>query len=253
MDYTEIAKQLRIDTLSLIHKGQTSHIASCFSLTDIVAVLYENLKERDRVVWSKGWASALFYAVQARDGKIDKDDLYAKFPNPPYNALLEPSVQDVGIATGSVGHGLSFAVGIALAKKRKGEKGTVYCLMSDGELNEGSVWEAVMLASHHKLDNLVAIIDKNGWQAMGKTEDVIYVEPLRAFGGFNWDVYETNGHNHITLEKIFKQWIRIKPFCIVAETIKGKGVSFMENHLLYHYKNIDDETYAKALTELKNA
>lgn len=252
VDYAEIARKLRIDTLDLIHKGQTSHIASCFSLADIVAVLYENQEPEDRVIWSKGWASALFYSVQARDGKIDKEDLLNTFPNYPYNALLEPTVPGIYLATGSVGHGLSFGVGMAKAKKLKGEKGTVYVLMSDGELNEGSVWEASMFAKHHKLDNLLAIVDKNSIQAMGNTKDIIDLEPEKVFKGFGWLATTINGHNYQQLESslTYQQGVPL-PWAIIAETTKGKGVSFMEGMLLYHYKNIEDDVYQKALAELQ--
>lgn len=249
-DYKQLAKEARIEVLNLIHRAQTSHIASNFSCIDIATVLYENFKEEDRVVWSKGWAAASIYYFNAKYNRGPQEALL-EFPNYPYLGLAETTVPGVLCNGGSVGHGLGIAVGIALAKKRSGEKGTVYCIMSDGELNEGSVWEAVMLASHHKLDNLVAIIDKNGWQAMGKIEDVMNINPILAFQGFNWDTYQSNGHNHITLDKIINQWVRIKPFCLVAETIKGKGVSLFEDKLLYHYKNIDDETYKIALAELQ--
>lgn len=248
MSYSTKATQARRKVLEMIHRGQTSHVASNFSVIDIATVLYENLKEEDEVVWSKGWAAATIYYFLAQQGKISKEDL-DKFPNPPYLGLAETTVPGVFVNGGSVGHGLSVAVGMAYAKKKLGEKGKVYCIMSDGELNEGSVWEAAMFASYHKLDNLVAIIDQNGWQAMGKTEDVLNINCAKAFYGFGWAELTAEGHNYKEIENALKQ-APSKPLVIVAETIKGKGVSFMENHLLFHYKHVTAEELTKALEEL---
>lgn len=250
-NYKEIARQNRRDVLSLIHKGQTSHVASCFSLADVATVLYENLKENDVVIWSKGWASALHYVLEIRRGNLNKEEVFNTFPNSPYLALLETCCPTVITAGGSVGHGLSVAIGMALARKREGKKGKVYCLMSDGELNEGAVWEAAMFATHHKLDNLVAIVDKNGWQAMGKTEEVMNLNIYKAFEGFGFQAFIRNGHNFGQIAEALAIKITYAPKVIIFNTIKGKGVLFMENHLLYHYKHIDDETYKLAMEELK--
>lgn len=235
----------------MIHKAQTSHIASNFSVIDIATVLYENLKEGDEVVWSKGWAAATIYYFLAQIGKISVSDLDL-FPHPPYLGLAETTVPGVLCNGGSVGHGSPIAVGIALGKKRAGEKGTVYCIMSDGELNEGSVWESAMAAAHHKLDNLVFLIDANGWQAMGKTSDVLDVNPITAFCGFGWATLRGDGHDYSKIEKYLVHGSKEKgvPLVLVFDTIKGKGVSFMEDHLTYHYKNIDDAAYEKAMAEL---
>lgn len=254
-NYKELALQARKTVLRMVHRAQTSHIASNFSVIDIATVLYENLKEDDEVVWSAGWKAATIYYFLAKQGKIPEEDL-DKFQDETYLGLAETSVPGVLVNGGSVGHGLSIAAGIALGKKRAGEKGTVYCIMSDGELNEGSVWEAAAFAAHHKLDNLVAIVDKNGWQAMGKTEDVMNLDPVKAFKGFAWqcgsqDTFdEIDGHNHYQIERALNFKVANQPRVVIAQTIKGKGVSFMEDHLLYHYKNLDVETYQKALAEL---
>lgn len=252
VDYKSLAKEARIAILGMVHKAQTSHIASNFSCIDIATVLYANLKKEDRVVWSKGWAAASIYWFNAKY-KRGPQEAVEKFPQEPYYGLAETTVPGVLVNGGSVGHGLSIAVGIALAKKRAGEKGTVYCIMSDGELNEGSVWEAAMFAAHHELDNLVAIIDRNGWQAMGKTSDVISLNAVTAFNGFGWESDVINGHDFEDISFELNQPSFGFPKVIIADTIKGKGVSFMENHLLYHYKNVTDEDYEKALTELQNA
>lgn len=251
-DYKELAKQARLKVLEMVHRAQTSHIASNFSVIDIATVLYENLKEEDEVVWSKGWAAASIYYFLAKRRSIPESDL-ERFQDETYLGLAETSVPGVLVNGGSVGHGLSVAVGIALGKKRSGESGTVYCIMSDGELNEGSVWEAAMFAAHHKLDNLVAIVDKNGWQAMGKTAEIIDLDARNAFEGFGWAVLETDGHSHKRLENYLGMRFGFAPYLLIGNTLKGKGVSFMEGHLLYHYKNIDDETYEKARLELEHA
>lgn len=249
--YKDIAKQARIKVLDMIHKAKTSHVASNFSCIDIATVLYANLKPNDEVVWSKGWAAATIYYFLNQQEKITDDEM-ASFPNPPFLGLAETTVPGVLVNGGSVGHGLPVAVGIAYAKKLSGDTGRVYCIMSDGELNEGSVWEAVMVAAHLKLDNLIAIIDKNGWQAMGRTEDVIDLGNIAdKFIVFGWRSFEVDGHDFKQIERAITKLSPLStPTCIIAETIKGKGVSFFEDHLLYHYKHVDEEDYKKALEEL---
>lgn len=249
-DYKQLAKETRREVLSLIHKGQTSHIASCLSCTDIATVLYENLGKNDRVIFSKGWASALYYVLNIRQGILNRDEVFNTFPDYPYPALLEPPTTGVDIPTGSVGHGLNFAVGVALGKKRAKEKGKVYVIISDGELNEGSTWEGIIFAAHHKLDNLIVIEDKNGWQAMGKTEDVIDIDEQAMFNAAKWNTSVIDGHNYEQIEWDINEANYDAPKIIIAKTTKGKGVSFMENHLQYHYAHITDEDYNKAISEL---
>lgn len=251
-NYKQLALEARRKVLTMIHRAQTSHIASNFSVTDIATVLYENLKEEDEVVWSKGWAAATIYYFLAKQGKIPYADL-DKFPNPPYLGLAETTVTGVHVSGGSVGHGLPVAVGMALAKKRAGEKGNVYCIMSDGETNEGTTWESAAFAAHHKLNNLIVIVDHNQFQAMGKTEDILDINIGLAFSGFGWNTIGIDGHDFEAIER----WLTDKdadswvlPRVFVAYTIKGKGVSFMENHLTFHYKHVSDEDYKKAMAEL---
>ncbi len=260
--YKEKALKARRKVLEIIHKAQTSHIASNFSVIDIATVLYDQLSKDDAVVWSKGWAAATIYYFLAQQGTIPKEDL-EKFPQSPYLGLAETSVPGVLCNGGAVGHGAPIAVGIALGKKRAGLPGTVYCLMSDGEWDEGSTWEAALAAGHHKLDNLVFITDFNLWQAMGKTEDVLNLEPATVkWEAFNWKAIRIDGHDHGAIEDALTGYFSkyLFPKMIVADTVKGKGVSFFENppehktmgstgHL-YHYKNIDLPTYEAALKEL---
>lgn len=241
----------------MVYKGQTSHIASNFSVIDIATVLYENLKEGDEVVWSAGWKAATIYYFLAQQGKIPKEDLdlFAKEIDGKvkYLGLAETTTPGVWVNGGSVGQGLPVAVGMALGKKLKGEKGIIYCILSDGELDEGTVWESVRIAARHKLDNLVAIIDQNGWQAMGRTDEVNGGDVFNSFVGHGWVTREVHGHNYADIGSAVSTLVGAisnRPTVLVAKTTKGKGVSFMENHLTYHYKHLDDETYQKALAEL---
>lgn len=277
MNYKELATKARIKVLEMVHRAGTSHIASNFSVLDIATVLYENLKEGDDVVWSKGWAAASIYYFLAKQGKIPVEDL-DKFGKEidgeiPYLGLAETTVPGVYANAGSMGHGLPIAVGMALAKKRAGEPGMVYCIMSDGELNEGTTWEGALLAAQHRLDNLMVLVDMNGWQAMGKTADILpsvfpsWPQVFHSDYGRqrilpHWYIRGGNGHNYQMIESlIIDEPKRLRslgdydpyPMCLQFETIKGAGVSFFENHLLYHYKHVDDADYEKALKELQNA
>lgn len=239
----------------MIHRAGTSHIASNFSCIDFATVLYANLKENDEVVWSAGWKAASIYYFLAKQGKIPYEDL-EQFPHPPYLGLAETTVPGVLVNGGSVGHGLPVAVGLALGKKRAGEEGTVYVICSDGEMNEGTTWESAMLAAHHKLDNLVVIADINGFQAMDRTEDIVSLDLVPAWEGFGWLSLKIDGHAYAGIHNMLKHiesgplsLVR-KPKILLAKTVKGKGVSFMENHLTYHYKHVSDEDYERALAEL---
>ena len=255
-NYNKIATEARKKVLEMINRGKTSHIASNFSVIDIASVLYENLQKEDEVVWSAGWKAATIYYFLAKQGKIPKEDL-DKFPNEPYLGLAETSVPGVHVSGGSMGHGLPIAAGMALGKKLAGEKGNVYCIMSDGEMNEGTTWETAAFAAHHKLDNLIVFVDKNKWQAMGRTEDVLNIKGVREFEGFGWNGIEIDGHNHGEIETVvtgqFTEFKTNNPKVIVANTVKGKGVSFFEDHLLYHYKHVDDDEFKKAMAELNRA
>lgn len=249
--YERLAQEARLKVLQIVHRAQTSHIASNFSVIDIATVLYENISSDDVVVWSKGWAAASVYYFLAKQGKISYEDL-DKFPNPPFLGLAETDVPGVLCNGGAVGHGTPIAVGMAYAKMLKGETGTVYCIMSDGELNEGTVWESIIFAAHHKLNNLVFLIDNNGWQAMGRTEDVLYIDAQRAFEGHGALVMTIDGHNYQEIESALqeREFNYDKPRVIICDTAKGKGVSFFEDSLTYHYRHVSDEDYEAAKKEL---
>lgn len=255
--YSTLATEARKRVLKMVHEAGTSHIASNFSVLDIATVLYENLKPEDSVVWSAGWKAATIYYFLAKQGIIPESDLdrFAKEENGKieYLGLAETNVPGVFVNGGSMGHGLGVAVGMALARKQLNKPGTIYCILSDGELQEGSTWEAFFQAAHSNLDNLIVIIDRNKWCAMGRTNEVINVPRLRAvLRNIGFACGEVDGHDYRALEGWIKRRKFGQPACMIANTIKGKGVSFMENHLLYHYKHVDEENYNKALEELNN-
>lgn len=252
-DYSQIARESRLKVLDLIYKAQTSHIASNFSAADIMAVLFEKIDlDKDIFVLSAGWKAALLYYHLWRKGRITEEELnsYCQ-PGSKFVGLAEPVCKDIKIAGGSMGLGLPGAVGLALAKKLKGEEGRVYVLMSDGELQCGTTWESIQIAAQHKLDNLTVLIDENGLQAMGETQNIL--KTYFPCGG-HWDYSYPDGHDFKQLENALREdWVRYpeKPRVITCKTIKGKGVSFMENNNIWHYKSPNEEEYLEAKQELE--
>ncbi len=232
-------------------------------MTDVLAVLYHDVMhyeaaqplkaDRDRLLLSKGHCCTALYAALGLKGFFDIAELETYGLNGSrFLTHITHHVPGVEISAGSLGHGLSIACGIALGAKRKGENFKTYCIVGDGEMDEGSNWEALMLAAHHKLDNLCLIIDYNKIQSLGATNEVLNLEPLHAkLEAFNWHVIEIDGHNH---EQILDAFQRIgregKPTVIIAHTVKGKGVSFMENRLEWHYKSPNAEQYEQAVKEV---
>jgi len=260
-NYKKIANKARKAVLRLIYQAQTSHIGSNFSCIDILSVLYnianidKDLREdRDRIVVSKGWVAASMYYFLAEKGIIPKEDLETYCKNDSkYIGLAEPYVRGVEAAGGSMGFGLPFGVGFALAKKIKKEEGKAFVLMSDGEMDCGTTWESALIASHHKLDNLLVIIDFNGLQAMGKVKKILNIEPLKEkWKAFGWEAREIDGHNFGEIEKSLTLSSSGKPVVIIAKTIKGKGWKRAENNNIFHYKAPSKEEYEEALEELQN-
>ncbi len=257
-DYKKIAKNARKRVLLMVHNGQTSHIGSNFSCMDILAVLFQKLNldkdlkpNRDRFVLSKGWVASALYYFLSEKGIIPKEDLeeFGK-EGSKYIGLSEPEVRGVEMAGGAMGHGLPIAVGMAIAAQRGGENWKTYVLMSDGELDCGTTWESALLSAHQRLNNLIVIIDYNAFQAMGTKKDVLDVEPLaEKWKAFNWDVVEIDGHDYVQIERVLNMPHQ-KPLVVIAKTTKGKGVSFFEGKLEWHYKTVDEGTYQKALAEL---
>jgi transketolase len=259
--YKEIARQARLKVIELIWKAQTSHVGSNLSAIDILTVLYnianvdKDLKEdRDRIVVSKGWVAASVYYFLAEKGIIPKEDLKTFCQEgSKYIGLAEPCVRGIEAAGGSMGFGLPFGTGFALAKKLKKEEGKIFVLMSDGEMQVGTTWESAMIANQHKLDNLFVIVDFNGLQAMGEVKEILNIEPLKdKWKAFGWEVREINGHNFEEIENALTSLASGKPTAIIAKTIKGKGVNFMEGNNLYHYKMLSEDEYQRALKELQS-
>jgi len=256
-NYKEIAAEARKTVLEMIYKAQTSHIGSNFSCIDLLTVLFEKADlDKDKIILSKGWAAASLYYFLQRKGRITKEELnsYCQ-PGSKFIGLAEPIIPEIPAAGGSMGFGLPFGVGFALAKKIKKEDGKIFVLMSDGEMQIGTTWESSLIAAHHKLDNLFVIVDFNELQAMGRVKKILNIEPLKdKWKAFGWEVREINGHNFEEIERVFTDSSsdKDKPVAIIARTVKGKGVSFMEGDNIYHYKELSNEEYQGALKELKS-
>lgn len=247
----------------MTHYSYSSHVGSCLSIADILYTLYfkvlnidpkDTLKaDRDKFILSKGHGSAAIYATLAERGFFPKDYLdkfYIDGGILPGHLDME-AVPGVEASAGSLGHGLSIGAGMAVANRQMNNPGRVFVLLGDGECNEGSVWEAVMLASTIKLSNLTAIIDYNKLQSFGRTNEVIDQKNMaERWKSFGWEVYEVSGHNLDELEKTFRL-PQTGPKVVIAHTVKGKGVSFMEDRLEWHYKSPNDEQYAQAIKELE--
>lgn len=265
-NYKEFAKQIRIHSLKMVCKAKASHIGGALSMTDLLAVLYENIlnvnpkipewENRDRFYLSKGHACTSLYSALALKGffPIDELDSYS-MDNSRLLSHASHKVPGVELSTGSLGHALPFACGVALAAKRRNQTFKCYVILSDGELDEGSNWESILFAQHNKLDNLVIIVDYNKIQALGNTSDVCNLDSLKdKFLAFNLDVKEIDGHDFVQIESAlmaFKEDFNGKPKVLIANTIKGKGVDFMENTLLWHYKSPSEEDLNNALHQLQ--
>lgn len=258
------ANVIRVQALRMVHKAKASHIGSCLSIADLLSVLYVNILKynpqepkwpcRDRFILSKGHAAAIFYAALAECGFFPKEWLDTYYEDGSVlTGHANHGVPGIELSTGSLGHGLPVGCGMALAGKRGKKTYRVFVMMSDGELDEGSNWEAILFAPQHQLDNLVAIVDHNTIQGFGHVSEVMELAPLaEKWRAFRWAVREIDGHNCEEIESTLKSipFEPGKPSVIIAHTVKGKGVSFMENQLAWHYKSPDDKQLAQALTEL---
>ena len=261
-----LAKESRKNIIKMVYNAQSGHIGGALSSVDILTVLYHKCMKicpdwnksndfdaRDRFVLSKGHASAALYSVLAQLGYFPKKELMTfRLFGSRLQGHPVPICPGIDVATGSLGQGLSIACGMAAGLKLNNNPANVFCLMGDGELQEGSVWEAFMHCTHLKLDNIIAIIDRNRLQIDGCTEKVKSLDPLDAkLRAFNWEVFEIDGHDiNAIYETIEKAKNIKKPVVIIADTIKGKGVSFMENNAGWHGKAPNKEDYEKALAEL---
>lgn len=258
----QISNEIRKDIVRMIHSAGSGHPGGSMSCVEILVTLYHNIMDlsldennmrRDRFILSKGHAAPAYYAVLASKGYISKDELLTLRK---YDSNLEghPSnkINGVDVSSGSLGQGMSVANGMALEKKLSKKSGMVYCLLGDGEVEEGQVWEAFMSANKYNLNNIVAIIDNNGLQIDGTVESVKKLDKLyEKMVAFGFNVTIIDGHNINQLIDAFQDAkISNKPSCIIAKTIKGKGISFMENNVSWHGKGISDEDYDIAMKEL---
>ena len=248
----------------MAYRGQSVHVACAFSIIEICAVLYGRFlrydprapawPDRDYLILSKGHGVMAMYACFYEMGWLRDADLDNYFKDGTnLRGLCESDVPGCEVTSGSLGHGLPIACGIAFGLKRKGSDRRVYCIVGDGEMNEGPMWEALLFAAHQKLDNLVVIVDANQFQAMGRTEEVLGLEPLPAkFEAFGCRTLECDGHDPAAID-IALATLNIpsgKPGALVARTLKGHGVSFMAGDNRWHYTRLDDEVYARAVAEL---
>lgn len=260
--YNEIKRDCLHTLLNLHKHAGVGHIASSLSVLDILIFLYfYKMQTQDRCILSKGHAATALYTVLAKSGRI-KEELLDTFERDGTTLAMHPSclgqISDITFGTGSLGHGLSLATGLALSQRWTKNDFEVFCVLSDGDLNEGSTWEAIMFSSQHALSNLTVIVDYNRVQAFGATEEVLNLEPLvdkfKSFG-FNVETAQ-NGNDFVSINDAFNKSCTNnddnKPRCIIAQTIKGSGISFMENKIEWHYLPMSDEQYEQALQEINN-
>lgn len=267
LDTRDLARRMRVSELRMVHRARASHIASALSITDILAVLYgrvmrldaaqPTLAQRDRFILSKGHACVAVYAALAERGFIDAPTLltYGQDHSMLMNHVSH-KVPGVEFSTGSLGHGLPFGVGKALAARRQGAEWRTFVVLSDGELGEGSNWEACLFAAHHRLDRLCAIVDYNKLQSLTTVAATLGMEPLvDKFRAFGWAVREVDGHDHEALHDALAgaPWQPGQPSMLIAHTVKGRGVSYMENKVEWHYRSPNDQQLAQALAELGEA
>jgi transketolase len=264
-DSRAMALEIRRLALRMASAGGSSHIGSVFSCADALAVLYSGIlrvdparpawEDRDRFILSKGHAGSGIYAALALRGFIDPSLLETHYRD---GSLLSGHVSHKGIAgvdvsTGSLGHGLSIGAGLAYAAKVQGRAWRTFVMLSDGECDEGSVWEAAMFAAHHALASLVAIVDYNKIQSLAPVAETLALEPFadkwRAFG---WEVSQVDGHDHDAVRAALTPCPAAsgRPTCVILDTVKGKGVSFMEHSVLWHYRTPRGDEFASALAEL---
>ncbi len=260
-------KKLRQTIIEMAYRGQSVHVGCAFSLVEICAVLYRSVlnlgdrspraSDRDYLVMSKGHGVMAQYACMFELGWLKDHDIQNYFgEGTELKGLSECNIPGLEVSSGSLGHGLSVAVGLAFAAKKKNENRKVYCIVGDGEMNEGSIWEGLLFASHFKLDNFFVIVDENSFQAMGPTKEVMDMGDIRVkLEAFGFNAVDADGHDEADLLKNFTELSKIqdgKPKAIVAKTVKGHGISFMQANNVWHYSRLDTETYEAALKELKS-
>ncbi len=266
MTSEQLAWKIKRHGVEMTHISRGSHIGAVLSVSDIVAVLYKDVLNvnpedpkmpgRDRFILSKGHAGAAVYAALAETGFFDVEELKTHYAN---GSRLSGHVSHKGVpgiefSTGSLGHGLPVACGMAYAAKKDGKNHKVFVVCGDGECDEGSMWEAALMAHQFKLDNLILTIDYNKMQSLDFCENTLALEPfVDKWKAFGWNVIDCDGHNHDDLKRAYKlaKESKDKPTVVIANTIKGKGISFMENDILWHYRTPQGEEYDAAVKELE--
>jgi len=256
-----LALAARHEIISMTSAAKASHVASALSVVDILSVLYAgaanisaanmNDPDRDVVILSKGHSASALYSLLALQGFFPKEWLaqYCDNGAPLGGHVTSKGVPGVELTTGSLGHGLPYGLGIAMSRKKNGAKGRTFVVMSDGECDEGTTWESAMIANHHGLDNLVVVVDRNRIQSLTFTEDTLKLEPFAdKWLAFGWQTETVPGHDYAALAKSLST--QTGPKCIIAETTKGKGVDFMENSVLWHYKPPTSDDVTKAFDQL---
>jgi len=257
---------LRKTILEMAFKGQSVHIGCAFSLVEICAVLYRSILnlgdktpralDRDYLVMSKGHGVMAQYACMRELDWLSEQDIHHYFgEGTELKGLAEYNVPGLEVSSGSLGHGLSVGVGLALGSLKKNENRRIFCIVGDGEMNEGSIWEGIIFASHFKLHNFFLIVDENSFQAMGSTKEVMDMGDIRLkLEAFGFTALNVDGHNEKDLLKAINQLLDThdgKPKALVAKTVKGYGVSFMAANNIWHYTRLTNETYQAAINELE--
>lgn len=260
-----LALKIRRHVVRMCHRAKSSHVGTSLSVADLLAVLYAGVvrvdpakpkwEDRDRFILSKGHGCAALYAALAETGFFPTSwlDDFCVDGGRLAGHVTHTGVPGLEVSTGSLGHGLGVACGMALAGKRDSRSYRVFVMLSDGECDEGSVWEAAIFAPHHRLDNLVVMIDYNKIQSLGTVREVLDLEPFgKKWDAFGWAVKEIDGHKVREIEEALRSvpFVPGQPSAVIAHTVKGKGVSFMENKLLWHYRSPDTEELRQALAEL---
>ncbi len=253
-DLRKLSKEIVLLTLEISYQGQVGHLGSALSISDLLTALYfSHLKSHDRFILSKGHAAAALYSVLYKKGILKKKELSSFGQDGGF--CEHPLIQTSGVemTAGSLGHGLAFGLGLALGIKKKDLSSQVFVLISDGECNEGSIWEAALLAAQLNLVNLTVILDYNGWQCFGSVNQVINLEPLdKKWQAFGWQTLNIDGHNLTRIKSALKSLPlkRGQPSIIIAKTIMGRGISLIENNQLGHHKVLDKNEYLQAKKEL---
>jgi transketolase len=260
------SNKLRTHVINMAKNGNSVHIGCAFSMIELFAVLYEKFvamdltdlsnQERDLVCLSKGHGVMAVYSCLYELGALDEIHIKNYFADGSLlKGLSDSHIPGIEVSGGSLGHGITVSVGYALAIHFKNQNRKVFCFVGDGEMNEGSVWESLLFAAHWKLKNFILIIDANDFQAMGRSGEVLNCESFSdKLNAFNFETWECDGHSRIELERVYSEATMSqnpKPKAIVARTVKGKGVSFMEDDNIWHYTRLNEDTFQMSLNELR--